>query len=272
MKLGIVGKGGAGKTTVCALLAQAYRERGRRVVAVETDSNPNLAMSLGLSLSQAEAVPPLPRSLVVGAGGELAAEQLIGTYGRNTPSGVTLVSAINVGEAGAGCTCSGHATVRSLLGEALGQVDVTIVDMEAGLEHLSRSGGTLAYADVLLVVMDPSRKSVITAARTLGLADELGIARVYGVGNKARLPDDGEFFARACAEHGVPLAGIVPFDPDVVEADRFAEMVDLARAREARSAVGDIVSLLDSPAQQRAALLRQRDDIDRRLAQLEAGA
>ena len=83
--------------------------------------------------------------------------------------------------------------MRSILGAAIDeQADVTLVDMEAGLEHLSRSGGTLAYADVLLVVMEPSRKSILTAGRTIQLADELGLHRVYGVGNKATLPDDAD--------------------------------------------------------------------------------
>ncbi|MDP8971285.1 MAG: AAA family ATPase, partial [Actinomycetota bacterium] len=257
MKLGVVGKGGVGKTTVCALLAQAYRERGRRVIAVETDSNPNLGISLGLGLDQVEAVPALPRSLIVGAGGDLPAEELVAEYGRDTPSGVTLLSAIRVGEAGAGCTCSGHATVRSLLGEALDdQADVTIVDMEAGLEHLSRSGGTLAYADVLLVVMEPSRKSVITAARTLALAGELGIPRVYGLGNKARLPADAEFFADACEEYGLPLAGVLPHDRDVAAADRSGTAPAPQPDAGIRAAVDRVVALLASPQEERAALLR----------------
>ncbi len=75
--------------------------------------------------------------------------------------------------------------MRSLLGAAIEEeADVTLVDMEAGLEHLSRSGGTLAYADVLLMIMEPSRKSILTAQRTLALANELGIPKSYGVGNE----------------------------------------------------------------------------------------
>ncbi|MBW3650879.1 MAG: AAA family ATPase, partial [Actinobacteria bacterium] len=45
MKLGIVGKGGVGKTTLSALISQMYAERGKRVLAIDTDSNPNLAFS-----------------------------------------------------------------------------------------------------------------------------------------------------------------------------------------------------------------------------------
>jgi CO dehydrogenase maturation factor len=136
--------------------------------------------------------------------------------------------------------------VRSILGAAIEEeADVTLVDMEAGLEHLSRSGGTLAYADVLLVVMEPSRKSILTAGRTIVLAEELGITRVYGVGNKARLPDDAEFFTTVAAEYNVPLAGIVPEDPDVVEADRSGTPLPPGRGEPVRRAVAEVVDFVD---------------------------
>lgn len=136
--------------------------------------------------------------------------------------------------------------MRSLLGAAIeDEVDVTVVDMEAGLEHLSRSGGTLAHADVLLAVMEPTRKSVLTAARTLALADELGIPRTFGVGNKARLPEDREFFERVAGEYGVPLAGVVPHDAAVIEADRRGGPPDTEAAAAARAAVAEILTFVE---------------------------
>jgi len=252
VKIGIVGKGGVGKTTVTAMLARAYAGAGRRVVAADTDSNPNLGVSLGLSTPDMDAVPVLPRSLVVGSDGDTTTAELIERYGRQTPAGATLLSAIRVTEAGGGCTCGGHATVRSLLGEALSdESDVTLIDMEAGLEHLSRSGGTLAYADVLLVVMEPTRKSVLTAARTMPLAEALGIPRTYGVGNKAQLPDDADFFAAACAEFDVPLAGVLPYDELVVRADRSGTGAGAGEA--AQEGVARIIDFLDGFAVNEAA-------------------
>ncbi len=277
MKLGIVGKGGVGKTTTAALLAQSYAARDRHVVVIDTDSNPNLGISLGMTQDETEAVPELPRSLIVGRGGDVTVDDLMEAYGRPTPAGVTLLSAIRVTQAGAGCTCGGHATVRSLLSDALvGYADMTIVDMEAGLEHLSRSGGTLAYADVLLMIMEPSRKSILTAQRTLALADELGIPKSYGVGNKARMPEDAEFFRTVAAEYGVPLAGIVPHDPEVVEADRSNHVLGPDQAPEVRKVVAEIAAVVDATvasangaAAEREALLRERERVDERLAQLQ---
>jgi CO dehydrogenase maturation factor len=103
MKLGIVGKGGVGKTTLSALLAQAYAARGLRVLAIDTDSNPNLATSLGLDPDQADEIPLLPRSVVVGAGdGAITPAELVNQYGAVTPSQVTLLHAMRITQAGAG--------------------------------------------------------------------------------------------------------------------------------------------------------------------------
>ncbi len=247
MKVGVVGKGGVGKTTVSALIAQGYVARGARVLAVDTDSNPNLGISLGLPVTQVDAMPALPRSLVVGRGvGDVTTASLLEDYGSETPSGVRLLTAMRVDQAGAGCTCGSHATVRSLLAEAIEQqADVTVIDMEAGLEHLSRSGGTLAYADMLLVVMEPSRKSVITAVRTLALADELGIPRTYGLGNKARGEEDADFFRQAAAEHGVPLAGVLPYYAGVAEADRAGTALGVAALDPVRDEIERLIGFLE---------------------------
>ena len=220
MKIGVVGKGGVGKTTLSALLARSLADRGRRVLAVDTDSNPNLGLSLGLDPSATEALPTVPRSIVVGSRGDLTVGELMADYAAATPSGVTVMSALRVTEAAAGCTCGGHATVRSLLGEALDtETDDTIVDMEAGIEHLSRSGGTLAHADVLVLVMEPSLKAVITARRTIALARDLGIGAWVGVGNKVS-DDQQDLLARLCTDHDVPLDVVIPASREVVEADR----------------------------------------------------
>jgi CO dehydrogenase maturation factor len=126
------------------------------------------------------------------------------------------------------------------------EADVTIVDMEAGLEHLSRSGGTLAYADVLLAIMEPTRKSIITAARTMALAEELGIPRTFGLGNKARLPEDRDFYEEVCGEYGVPLAGVIPFDTGVVNADRSGTIMLSDEGEPVRAEIGRVLQFLDA--------------------------
>ena len=269
MKVGIVGKGGVGKTTLSSLICLGFRGRGKRVLAIDTDSNPNLAMSLGLDEDTANSAPIVPRSLAVGGMAQWTPERLIEVFGLPTPSGVILLHAMRVDQAGAGCTCTSHAAVRSILGSAIEtQADVTLVDMEAGLEHLSRSGGTLAYADVMLMIMEPTRKSIMTAGRTIELARELGIPRIAGVGNKAKLPQDLDFYEKIAAEFGVPIAAIVPWDGDVPLADRRGTMLNPTEASSVRAAVETIIDFIDSPEAERNALLQERERIERRLIEL----
>ena len=269
MKLGVVGKGGTGKTTLSTLVGLAYVGRGRRVLAIDTDSNPNLALGLGIDEDTVDRTPLVPRSLVVGTGrGNMTPARLIADFGLPTPSGITLLHAMRVDQAGSGCTCGNHASVRSVLGAALeDECDVALVDMEAGLEHLARSGGTLAHADILLMVMEPTRRAVLTASRTMALAQELGIPRVAGVGNKARLPEDAEFFEAVCAGYGVPLAGVVPHDPAIVAADRLGTMVQ-PPAGAVREAIDGIIDFMESPEERRSALEAERERIENRLAEL----
>ena len=111
--------------------------------------------------------------------------------------------------------------MRGLLGELLSsQTDITVVDMEAGLEHLSRSGGTLRYVDQLLVVTEPYAKAVETARRTTHLALDLGIPNVHLLANKVREPMDLELLDRVRAETGVEVIGVIPYDDAARLADR----------------------------------------------------
>ena len=98
--------------------------------------------------------------------------------------------------------------------------DVTVVDMEAGLEHLSRAGGTLRDVDHLLVMIEPTAKSVETARRTAALARELGIGRISGVGNKVRDGDDRAIIERVCKEADLSPLAILSFDESIRLADR----------------------------------------------------
>ena len=98
--------------------------------------------------------------------------------------------------------------------------DITIVDMEAGLEHLSRAGGTLAGVDRLLVVIEPYAKAIETARRTAVLARELGIPRISAVASKVRDEGDLEIVQRLCAEADLELLAVMPYDEAVRLADR----------------------------------------------------
>jgi len=111
MKIAVAGKGGSGKTTLAATLARLFARQGRDVVAVDGDSNPNLALALGVPRAQAESIPPVPRDVLVDRTGEdgkkmsvlsMPASDVIARYGITAPDGVRVVVMGRVGHAGSG--------------------------------------------------------------------------------------------------------------------------------------------------------------------------
>lgn len=117
--------------------------------------------------------------------------------------------------------CRAHATVRGLLGELVirsGVARDVVVDMEAGLEHLSR--GTGQHVDRFVAVLEPYYRSMETARRVAALAGELGIADIVAVANKVRNEEDRQAIAEYCAVHALELVGEVPYDAVLLEAER----------------------------------------------------
>lgn len=111
--------------------------------------------------------------------------------------------------------------MRGLLGELLSsQTDITVVDMEAGLEHLSRSGGTLRYVDELLVVTEPYARAIETARRTIRLATDLGIGSIALVANKVRDESDLQLLDGVREETGARVVAAIPYDEVARIADR----------------------------------------------------
>src|SRR5262245_46321834 len=112
--------------------------------------------------------------------------------------------------------CGAHATVRGFLGELVTRsadaFDV-IVDMEAGLEHLSR--GTGKHVSRFLAVVEPYYRSMETARRVSDLARELGVNDVAAVLNKIRNQADRDVVTGYCNSHNLPIAGEIPYDGDL---------------------------------------------------------
>jgi CO dehydrogenase maturation factor len=105
-----------------------------------------------------------------------------------------------------------------MLGQLIEQTDqLTIVDMEASVEHMSR--GTVRHTDMMLIVTEPYYRSLETTGRTATLAQGLGIKKVYVVANKVRSPQDEEAIRRYCTERDLEIIAVLPFDDDVRQSD-----------------------------------------------------
>ncbi len=112
MKIAVAGKGGSGKTTIAGTLARLLaRQKLPQLIAIDGDSNPNLAITLGLPRENLGLIKPMPRSVVERATNEegktrlqLAKkpDEIISEYGVATPDGITLILMAAVDHAGAG--------------------------------------------------------------------------------------------------------------------------------------------------------------------------
>ena len=140
--------------------------------------------------------------------------------------------------------------MRGLLGElATGSNGeaMTITDMEASIEHMSRA--TIRHVDVMLMVTEPYFRSLETVGRMTPLAEELGIEHVWAVANKVRSQRDEEIIRSYCADHGIELAAVVPWDEAIQEADREGRaLMDYEPAAPAVVAVEGIADLVEGKA------------------------
>lgn len=225
MKIAVSGKGGSGKTTVSGTLARAFATEGHDVLAIDDDDNPNLALTLGVP-NEVDS-PPLPGGLVTGnktPEGEIELglasppEKIIEDHSTAAPNGVKLLKVGKV-EAGSGCFCGAHATAHHLMSSLEeGRQETTIMDMVAGLEHLSL--GTAEAVDVMFVVVEPYYRSLETGRKTKDLAMELNIPDVRVIANKVRDDHDLTAIEDYCNEHDLEIAAIVPFDDAIRYADQ----------------------------------------------------
>ncbi len=124
---------------------------------------------------------------------------------------------------------------------------MTITDMEASIEHMSR--GTIRHVDAMLMVTEPYFRSLETVGRMAPLAGELGIKHIWAVANKVRSTRDEEIIRSYCADHGVELAAVVPWDEAIQEADREGRaLMDYQPAAPAVVAVEGIADLVEGKA------------------------
>lgn len=258
MKIATVGKGGSGKTTIAGTLARVFAGDSRRILAIDGDPNPNLALVLGMTPEEADGIDYIPAS-VMQRGAEVDGvimmeptmphAEIMEKYAAHPAANVDLIVMGKPahGSAGSGCMCASHRAVRGLIAELTAMGEHTITDMEAGLEHLKRV--TARHVDMMLVVAEPYYRSLEAAMRTCELAVELGIAHVKVVANKVRSDDDMGAIRGFCDKHGMQIIGSVPYDEAMMEAERQGRApLDHAAGSPGVAAIREIAGRIDEIA------------------------
>lgn len=229
MKIAVSGKGGAGKSTVSAQMVRCFSLQDIPVFAVDADPDANLGLVLGLDPQKLEQLRPLIELEEViseknkGGGTFVDLNPDVDDVLENYTLKDGLVRFLKMGalkQGGTACYCKENSFLNSILTTMLlDRPEAVVLDMSAGVEHLTR--GTARGIKVMLVIVEPTRVGVSTALAVDKLSRDLEIGEIYFIGNKIRSAED-----RAFLESNLPqerFAGMLSFSEQVLEKARRGE-------------------------------------------------
>jgi CO dehydrogenase maturation factor len=215
----LAGKGGTGKTTVAGMLVKYLVSKGKQpVLAVDADANANLNEVLGVTVEgtlgrarEDMKKGQVPEGMTKDMFIEMRLEQAV--------IEAKDFDLLVMGQPeGSGCYCAANSLLARFLERLTGNYAYLVMDNEAGMEHISRL--TTRNVSVLLLVTDPSRRSIQAAGRIARLAGELniGAGETWLIVNQVK-NGLSEESAKAVREEGLNLLGIIPEDPAIAEYD-----------------------------------------------------
>jgi len=200
MKVLIAGKGGVGKTTISALTAHLLADKGYNVIALDTDSIPNLALNLGIPYEKAKEIIPLSKNEHLieertgakpgNSWGSLFSltpkvNDIVEKYGITVKPNLKLVIVGSIDQSNEGCLCPAIALAKAFLKHLLtSSKEVVIVDSEAGAEVFGR--GLAQNFDALICVSEPTLKSLTISKKLIEMGRELGIKKLHLAINKVK--------------------------------------------------------------------------------------
>lgn len=247
-RLAVAGKGGAGKSFIAGTLARVLARRGERVLALDSDFVPGLALSLGADEPE---TPPLFDAAEWGEDERWRLKRGIGPvraaqrFATDAPDGVRLLQAGKIGRAGQepilGANGAFRMTVNEI-GDARAFAGWTLLgDLPAGPRHPAYRWAP--YARNFLIVVEPEWKSILTARRVARIVSARPGVTVSAIASKVRGIEDVELIS---VRLGAPIFAAVPADDEVRDAERERlAPIDAAPECPAVRAVQDLAHRLD---------------------------
>lgn len=242
MRVAFIGKGGAGKSTIVGTFSRLLARQGERVLVLDSDVMPGLAHALGIDPTDS----PIPDDAVEEHGDDgprfrlregLSAEDAVAAYARVCPDGVRLLQLGKLKGSASEIQRSQFA-YRQITQELPEESWNLVGDLPGGTRQPFFGWGT--FATTMLVVVEPTAKSYLTARRLLRLAEMPHGPSIVAVANKVSEPGDRHRVAEAT---GLEVVAEVPWDPAVGRADRDGRA--LLEVAPEGPAVGAIAGLVD---------------------------
>lgn len=243
MRVAFVGKGGSGKSTLAGTVARLLARAGEPVLALDVDTLPGLAFSLGLGRITDAGLPEELGERREGEGwvlrDEVSAEELVNRYALEGPDGIRF---LQLGKL-PGHVRPGSTTAFRHVIDTFRRPGWSIVgDLAAG----TRQGfyGWAGFASLLAIVVEPTRAALLSARRLGRLSEMMPEARVGLVVNKLR----GSGWAEdAAGDLGLPLWARVPYDEQVAAAESAgAAPIDEAPSSAAVAEIHELLATLGS--------------------------
>ncbi|MEA3487975.1 MAG: AAA family ATPase [Euryarchaeota archaeon] len=212
--IAVAGKGGTGKTAIAALLIRELIRQGDEIciLAVDADADSNLPDALGITYDKT--VGDIREGLLEDKQRDVALDVRAQFEGRVAEliEEEEFYDLLVMGRPeGPGCYCPVNHIMRLIMDTLTRNYDYTVIDCEAGLEHLSRR--TTRDVDVMLVVLDGTLKSIRTALRLEEIAKEIDVdvKKMMFIANKIAADDEASVIAEI-KRHGIELEEVIPFD------------------------------------------------------------
>ena len=175
--IAVTGKGGVGKTTVCALLIKQMLENGcEPVLAIDADPNSCLDAALGVKVTGTvgRAREEVRDEAAGAAKSGISKQELLQLKIAESLVESNGFDLIAMGRPeGAGCYCYANNVLKSVIAEIAGEYPYVVLDNEAGLENLSRR--IVQKVDMMILVSDASNAGMMTLSRLYELAGEMQI-------------------------------------------------------------------------------------------------
>ncbi len=223
--IAVVGKGGTGKTAIAALLIREILKLKSKenedicILAVDADADSNLPDALGISYDKT--VGDIRENLLEEKQQNVTLDmgsQFEGKIAEIVEEEEYYDLLVMGRPEGPGCYCPVNHIIRMIIDTLTKNYNYTIIDCEAGLEHLSRR--TTRDVDIMLVVLDTTLKSIRTALRLKKIAEEIDVdvKKLINIANK--IPEGAEKMVIAEAEkYNLEIEEVIPFDPLIQEYD-----------------------------------------------------
>lgn len=218
-RIAFVGKGGAGKSMIAGTFVRLLAARGEPVLAVDSDPMPGLALSMGIETSD-EGIPDDaveentddegPRYRLC-----LPASEAVRRYAVTGPDGAMFLQFGKLRGVINGQMVRSQMAFRQIVDGLPPEEWHVVGDLPGGTRQPFFGWGR--FARTVIVVAEPTAKSLLSARRLARLALAKEAPRVVAVASKVRQPGDVELVAR---RSGLEVVGAIPWDEAVAEGER----------------------------------------------------